>query len=253
MKGSFSLYSDAETTEIGIFSGVKESFIAIKFSKGYTEHVLISSRGNHWELRSEYRNTLKEYYSPEVMNAIDKKIKDINKEQTIKSLKKLLLFFVKTLIIITILTFLGLKRTVTPSKVSLELDSIKDNNQEIFKRIKYRNGRDNIDYTYCESLESIYEVIADDKNKRLIIVCKNDFKSAHSHSRYFKYSVLYHDGQVAFCGWRDFSYEFNHHTGKWEDKFDDSSSDLNFIARKTEHCRNFDISGFKHRSEQSIH
>lgn len=131
-------------------------------------------------------------------------------------------------------------------KKTLSLEPLLEDKHALFQHIKYKNGRDDRAYSYCETKDNIHDVINDNLNRRLIVVCKLESKSDFSHSRFFKYSALYNDGKVVFCGWRDFARSHNAYSKRWENKFSDSRSKENFKDWKSPGCNNFDIMEYSH-------
>ncbi|MCO7198174.1 hypothetical protein [Pseudoalteromonas sp. OANN1] len=130
------------------------------------------------------------------------------------------------------------------AKERLDFELIKSDRQKLFQAIKYKNGRENRDYSYCEDENSIYDVIDESVKNKLVIVCKYEAKSEFSHVRFFKYSELFLDGTLNFCGWRDFNYSFNAYTKRWEHKYDSGYSTKAYSNEKN--CTNFNIKKYAH-------
>jgi len=129
-------------------------------------------------------------------------------------------------------------------KNPLDFNLLINDRSALFQKIKYKNGGESRDYSYCDNEKNIYDVIDDSTFERLIIVCKLEYKTDHSHTQFFKYSSLYNDGKLSFCGWRDFDYSFNAYKKNWEYKFADGYSDKAYSSEKN--CTNFDIKNYNH-------
>lgn len=130
------------------------------------------------------------------------------------------------------------------AKERLDFELLKSDRQELFQAIKYKNGSESRDYSYCEDENGIYDVIDESVYNKLVIVCKYESKSEFSHVRFFKYSELSLDGTLNFCGWRDFDYSFNAYTKRWEHKYDSGYSTKAYSNEKN--CTNFNIKKYTH-------
>jgi hypothetical protein len=121
----------------------------------------------------------------------------------------------------------------------LILQSLQSDREKLFSVIEY-DGRKRIDYAYCGRPSEIFstDLVIKGTEEYLLLTClpiNNYNKITGEKSRYFKYSKVYSNGNVVFCGWRDIT--------SYPEKYAGSKINPNKIIKTgiSGECPNFNI------------
>ncbi|AWL11545.1 hypothetical protein HMF8227_01058 [Saliniradius amylolyticus] len=86
------------------------------------------------------------------------------------------------------------------------LNALHSDHGKLFQVIKY-DGRKDIDYSYCDSQSQLYKtrIHRIDNSEFISLKCRNEFNHrTNASSTFYKYSRVFKNGAVRFCGWKDF-------------------------------------------------